>query len=133
MFDNIGAGLESVLVQNGSNQSNTSASGYYSITNLSNGTYNFSYSKAGFNTDYLEITISGADNTSANKTLYDTTPPASIITISALQHLCILTGHGQIRQILTLDHVEIYIDSVFKTNVTREAGNSTMQVILHRI
>ncbi|MDL5502161.1 MAG: carboxypeptidase-like regulatory domain-containing protein, partial [Candidatus Methanoperedens sp.] len=58
VFDNFGTGLEGVLIQNGSNQSNTSASGYYSITNLSNGNYNFSYSKAGFDTGYLEITIS---------------------------------------------------------------------------
>ena len=119
VFDNIGAGLESVLVQNGSNQSNTSASGYYSITNLSNGTYNFSYSKAGFNTDYLEITISGADNTSANKTLYDTTPPASINTISATSTPLYINWTWSDPSDPDLDHVEIYIDSVFKTNVTK--------------
>ena len=119
VFDNIGAGLESVLVRNGSNQSNTSASGYYSITNLSNGTYNFSYSKAGFNTGYLEITISGADNTSANKTLYDTTPPASINTISATSTPLYINWTWSDPSDPDLDHVEIYIDSVFKTNVTK--------------
>ena len=82
VFDNFGSGLVGVLVQNGSNQITTSASGYYSITNLTNGNYSFSYSKAGFNTDYFEITINGADNTSANKTIYDTAPPASINTVS---------------------------------------------------
>ncbi|SNQ60491.1 IPT/TIG domain-containing protein [Candidatus Methanoperedens nitratireducens] len=76
--DNYGSGLGSVLVQNGSNQSTTLASGYYLITGLLNGTYNLSYSKANFNTGYLEVTVNGADNTSANKTIYDTTPPASV-------------------------------------------------------
>ncbi|MCX9085931.1 MAG: carboxypeptidase-like regulatory domain-containing protein, partial [Candidatus Methanoperedens sp.] len=78
VFDNNGIGLEGVLVQNFSNQNTTIASGLYSISGLVNGTYNFSYSISGFNTDYLEVTIAGADNTSANKTIYDTTPPASI-------------------------------------------------------
>ncbi|MCX9083613.1 MAG: carboxypeptidase-like regulatory domain-containing protein, partial [Candidatus Methanoperedens sp.] len=78
VFDNYGTGLEGVLVQNLSSQNTTMVSGDYLITGLVNGTYNFSYSRAGFNTDYLEVIISGADNTSANKTIYDTTPPASI-------------------------------------------------------
>ena len=119
VFDNIGARLESVLVQNGSNQSNTSASGYYSINNLSNGTYNFSYSKAGFNTGYLEITISGADNTSANKTLYDTTPPASVNNIMANSTPLYINWTWSDPSNPDFDHVEIYIDSVFKTNVTK--------------
>lgn len=78
VFDNYGAGLGGVLVQNGSNQNTTIASGYYLITGLLNGTYNFSYSKTGFDTSYLEVTIRGADNTSTNMRIYDTTPPLSV-------------------------------------------------------
>ncbi|VVB86951.1 CarboxypepD_reg-like domain protein [uncultured archaeon] len=78
VFDNYGSGLGSVLVKNESGQNTTLTSGYYLITGLLNGTYNFSYSRPGFNTGYLEVTINGADNTSANTTIYDTTPPASV-------------------------------------------------------
>jgi len=53
-------------------------SGNYSIENLSNGTYNFSYSKAGFNTAYFEFTFNGAVIMNANRTLFDTTPPDSV-------------------------------------------------------
>ena len=78
VFDNNGSGLGGVLVKNGSNQNTTLSLGYYQISGLVNGTYNFSYSRTGFNTGYLEVTILGSNNTSANKTIYDTTPPASI-------------------------------------------------------
>jgi PGF-pre-PGF domain-containing protein len=78
VFDNYGAGLGGVQVQNGSNRNTTIASGYYLITGLLNGTYNFSYSKTGFDTSYLEVTIRGADNTSANMRIYDTAPPLSV-------------------------------------------------------
>ncbi len=78
VFDNYGTGLGRVLVQNGSNQTSTQASGYYLITGMYNGTYNFSYSKSGFNPGYLEVTINGADVINANKTIYDTTPPVQV-------------------------------------------------------
>ncbi|MDJ1420669.1 MAG: carboxypeptidase-like regulatory domain-containing protein [Candidatus Methanoperedens sp.] len=78
VFDNYGLGLGDVLVQNDSNKNTTIPSGYYLITSLPNGTYNFSYTKTGFDTGYLEVAVSGADNTSANKTIYDTTPPAQV-------------------------------------------------------
>ncbi|MDW7727604.1 MAG: hypothetical protein SCH70_10955 [Candidatus Methanoperedens sp.] len=78
VFDNYGSGLSDIQVQNDSKLSTTVASGYYLITGLFNGTYNFSYTKAGFNTDYLEVTVSGADYINANKTIYDTTPPAQV-------------------------------------------------------
>ncbi len=78
VFDNYGSGLGGVLVQNNSNQNTTIISGHYSITGLLNGTYNFSYSKAGFNNGYLIVTVSGAGNTSANIKIYDTTPPAQV-------------------------------------------------------
>jgi hypothetical protein len=48
------------------------------ITGLLNRTYNLSFSKAGFNTGYLEVIISGADMTNENMNIYDTTPPASV-------------------------------------------------------
>ncbi len=78
VFDNSGSGLEGVQVQSGSNQGITSASGYYLITGLLNGTYNFSYSKTGFDVGYLEVTINGIDYINANKTIYDTTSPTSV-------------------------------------------------------
>jgi hypothetical protein len=39
------------------------------IRGLLNGSYNLSYSRSGFNTNYSIITISGSDVTNANKTL----------------------------------------------------------------
>ena len=48
VFDNFGSPLSGVLVQNGSYQNNTSEAGFYSITDIPNGEYNFTYSKAGF-------------------------------------------------------------------------------------
>ena len=69
VFDNNGAGLGGVLVQNGSFQDTTLASGYYSITVFINGTYSFSYSRTGFNTGYSDVTISGADVINAEKTI----------------------------------------------------------------
>ncbi|MFZ3166281.1 MAG: carboxypeptidase-like regulatory domain-containing protein, partial [Candidatus Methanoperedens sp.] len=78
VFDNNGAGLGGVIVQNGSFQDTTLASGYYSITGLINGTYSFSYSKTGFNTGYSDVAVSGADVINANKTIYDTTSPAQV-------------------------------------------------------
>ena len=78
VFDNFGSPLSGVLVQNGSYQNITSSSGYYSITNLSNGTYNFSYSKDGFSTGYFEFSFNGAVIINANKTIYDNTPLDSV-------------------------------------------------------
>ncbi len=76
--DNYGTELGGVLVQDGSKSATTLASGYYSITGIANGTYTFSYSKPGFDTGYLAVTINGADNTSANIKIYDNTPPAQV-------------------------------------------------------
>ena len=50
----------------------------YLITGLPNGTYNISYSQPGFNTAYLEVTITGSDRTNQNKTIDDTTPPGQV-------------------------------------------------------
>jgi len=54
VFDNYGSGLEGVLVQNGSNQNTTMASGDYLVAGLVNGTYNFSYSK-----EWIQHRLSG--------------------------------------------------------------------------
>ncbi len=116
---NNGSGLGGVLVQNGSYQSNTSASGYYLINGLLNGTYNFSYSKAGFNTGYLEVTINGADNTTANTTIYDTTPPASISNIAATSAPLYINWTWVDPPEPDFDHVAVYIDGTFMRNMTR--------------
>jgi len=83
VFDNFGAALPGVLVQNGTYQNITSESGFYSITNIPNGEYNFTYSKAGFDTDYFIFTLGGITLVSMNKTLYDTTPPNSISSLNS--------------------------------------------------
>src|SRR5659263_118594 len=75
VFDNDGIGLGEVLIQSDKEQNTTSSSGYYSIVSLPNGTYNLTYSKAGFNPDYLIVSIDGTDNNSANKTIFDTLSP----------------------------------------------------------
>ncbi|MDO8724852.1 MAG: PGF-pre-PGF domain-containing protein, partial [Candidatus Methanoperedens sp.] len=69
VFDNNNARLESVNIQNGTNQATSNATGYYLIRGLLNGSYNFSYSRSGFYTNYSMITISGSDVTIANMTL----------------------------------------------------------------
>jgi hypothetical protein len=78
VFDDYHAGQEGVLVENGSNTALTDPSGFYSITGLLSGTYNFSYSKAGFSNGYLEISVSGTDVLNANRTIHDNVPPASV-------------------------------------------------------
>jgi hypothetical protein len=119
VFDNYGPGLGGVLVQNGSYQSNTSASGYYLITGLLNGTYNLSYSKEGFNTGYLEVTINGADNTAANTTIYDTTPPASASNLAATSAPTYINWTWIDPPEPDFDHVEAYVDGTFMSNITR--------------
>jgi hypothetical protein len=120
VFDNSGLGLEGVLVQNGSYQSDTtSASGYYLITGLLNGTYNLSYSKAGFNTGYLEVTINGADDTTANTTIYDTTPPASASNLAATSSPTYINWTWIDPPEPGFDHVEAYIDGTFMRNITK--------------
>ncbi len=47
----------------------SNATGYYLISGLLNGSYNFSYLRSGFNTNYSIITIHGSDVTIANMTL----------------------------------------------------------------
>ncbi|MCX9011269.1 MAG: PGF-pre-PGF domain-containing protein [Candidatus Methanoperedens sp.] len=86
--DNSGFGLGSVLVRavssediSSENTTETDASGFYLIEGLSNRTYNFSYSRAGFDTGYLEVVISGEDRRDMNITILDTTPPASVFGI----------------------------------------------------
>jgi len=96
-------------VQNVSKQNTTIASGYYLVAGLVNGTYNFSYSKAGFNTDYLEVTIAGADNTSANKSIFDFTPPASVTNFAAIPTPLYINWTWTDPSDIDLDHVEVYV------------------------
>jgi len=71
--DSFGAAISTVSVVNGTNSTNTNATGYYVIL-MSNGTYNFSYSKTGYVTGYKEITIAGADVVNQNVTLTANVP-----------------------------------------------------------
>ena len=76
VHDNNGDLLSGVVVTDGANSSDTDNYGLYNVRGLYNGTYNFSYSKAGFNTGYFEVTITGASISKANMTIYDTTAPS---------------------------------------------------------
>ncbi len=78
VYDNYNAGLADVNVQNSTYQSITSGSGYYVVSGLVNGSYNFSYSKAGFNINYFVIVVRGSNVANENKTLYDTTTPDQV-------------------------------------------------------
>ena len=78
VFDPLGIPLPGVTVQNGSYQNTTIISGQYLISGFPNGTYNFSYSRPGFDPAYLEVTITGSDRINQNKTIYDTTPPCQV-------------------------------------------------------
>ncbi|MCX9013166.1 MAG: DUF5011 domain-containing protein, partial [Candidatus Methanoperedens sp.] len=78
VFDNYNAVLAGVNVQNSTHSATSSGSGYYIISGLVNGSYNFSYSKDGYNTDYSIITIDGSDVTNGNKTIFDTIPPGQV-------------------------------------------------------
>jgi len=78
--DTLGASVDAVSVVNGTNSTTTNATGYYLIPSMTNGTYNFSYSKTGYVTNYKEIIIAGADRVNQNVTL---TSSASVITIPA--------------------------------------------------
>ena len=76
--DTLGSAIDSVSVVNGTNSTTTNATGYYNLSLMTNGTYNFSYTKAGFDTNYKNITIDGADVINQNVTLSDTTPPGQV-------------------------------------------------------
>ncbi len=67
--DTLGSPISSVFVVNGTSSTTTNVTGYYLISSMSNGTYNFSYSKAGHITRYKDITITGADVVNQNVTL----------------------------------------------------------------
>ncbi len=74
VFDDRGFALDGVVVNGGGIENITNKDGYYLITGLSDGTYNFSYSKTGYDTGYLKVRIKGADVVNADKTLYKTAP-----------------------------------------------------------
>jgi len=67
--DILGFSIDAVSVVNGTNSTVTNATGYYIVPTMSNGTWNFSYSKASYITNYKEITITGADVVNQNVTL----------------------------------------------------------------
>ncbi len=72
VYDEQGFALEGVVVNSDSIENITNKDGYYLITGLSDDTYNFSYSKTGYDTGYLQVRIKGADVVNANKTLHKT-------------------------------------------------------------
>ncbi len=77
-FDNNNNPLTLVSVFNGSDTSNTNSIGYYQITGMYNGTYNFTFNKTGFNNSYSNITINGTSITNQNNTLYDNSTPTQV-------------------------------------------------------
>ncbi len=75
--DTLGNWVNSATIQNGSNVTTSNSSGYYILNNINNGSYNYSFSKTGFNTNYSVIVINGSDNVT-NITLSDTTAPGQV-------------------------------------------------------
>ncbi|WP_179294055.1 PGF-pre-PGF domain-containing protein [Candidatus Methanoperedens nitratireducens] len=74
VYNDQGFALEGVVVKSGSIENITNKDGYYLMAGLSDGTYNFSYSKTGYDTGYLNVRIKGADVVNADKTLYKISP-----------------------------------------------------------
>jgi len=81
--DTLGSPIDAVSVVNGTNSTTTNVTGYYTIL-MSNGTYNFSYTKAGYVTGYKEITIAGADVVNQNVTLSERVLPSGDRTLSQI-------------------------------------------------
>jgi len=69
----LGSPIDTVSVVNGTNSTTTNAIGYYTIL-MTNGTWNFSYSKTGYATGYRDITVTGADVVNQNVTLTANVP-----------------------------------------------------------
>lgn len=86
VYNDQGFALEGVVVKSGSIENITNKDGYYLMAGLSDGTYNFSYSKTGYDTGYLNVRIKGADVVNADKTLYKISP-APQPTQTRFQHL----------------------------------------------
>ncbi len=120
VFDNNGDVLEGVSVENNSIVSITHASGYYNFSNFENDTYNLSYSKIGFDIGYLEVNISDADNTTANITIYDNTPPGYV---ASLNNITYATTYINWTWTDPSDsdfaNVSIWINNTFMENVTK--------------
>jgi|GEM_PF-2169717 len=120
VFNNTGSGLEGVLVNNGSNGSTTISSGYYSISGFVNASYNFSYSKDGFTTGYLVVTIDGANNTTANMTIYDNAPPASVTDLSNVSYARNYINWTWIEpQDTDFNKVMVYLNGAHQGNVSK--------------
>ena len=82
VIDQLANTLETVAVEDNEsiNSTSTNITGYYSLSSYYNGTYNISFTKAGFDTGYLEVVVAG-DITNQNATLYDTTSPTITIEV----------------------------------------------------
>jgi hypothetical protein len=66
--DSSGNPINLVFVINETNSTTTNSLGYYQIS-MTNGSWNFTFSKNGYNTSYKVITISGANVSNQNMTL----------------------------------------------------------------
>lgn len=116
--DSLGSVVSSVSVVNGTNSTNTNSSGYYQITNMSNGSYNFTFSKSGFNTNYSNITIDGI-NATVNVTLLDTTSPLSITNLLASSSTTTsITWTWTNSSSTDINYTSIYIDNIFQANTS---------------
>jgi len=82
VFDNINSPINSATVFNSSNTSNSNSLGYYQITGMLNGTYNFTFNKTGYTNAYSLITVNGSNLVNQNKTIYDNSSPSQV-TITA--------------------------------------------------
>lgn len=124
VFDNNNAPLSGVTVQNNTHSNTTDSNGFYLITGLANGSYNFSFSKNGFDTAYLTLNISGSDIINQNKTIYDTSPPESV---SNLQNITYATTYINWTWSMQseVDHVMVYINGSHVANTSNQYYNAT--------
>ena len=108
--DSLGSTISSLLVINGTNSTSTNATGYYQIMSMSNGTYNFTYSKTGYVTNYKEITVNGADVTNQNITLLGTFEINQCKTLSDEGSYTIITNLSSDGTCITIGANNISVD-----------------------
>jgi len=82
--DTLSSPIDAVSVVNDTNSTTTNATGYYNLSAMINGTYNFSYIKTGYVTGYKEITVNGVDVMNQNVTLSERVLPSGDRTLSQI-------------------------------------------------
>jgi hypothetical protein len=69
VFDDNGSAVENATVSYSGGSNTTDATGYYIITGVLNGTYDFTASKSGYDSSSVSVTVSGGDVAGQNFTI----------------------------------------------------------------